>query len=132
MYLLDTNICIYFMKNTYPALTEKILSSDPTDLLISSVTVFELAYGAAKSNWGERNREKLAFFLAPFNILPFTADDAIVAGRIRSGLEKQGSPIGLYDVQIAAQAYSRKLILVTHNTGEFCRIPDLKLEDWAG
>lgn len=132
MYLLDTNICIYFMKNTYPALTEKLLSSDPTDLLISSVTVFELAYGAEKSNWGERNREKLALFLAPFNILPFAADDAIVAGRIRSSLEKQGSPIGPYDVQIAAQAFSRGLTLVTHNTSEFCRIPNLKLEDWAG
>ncbi|MBQ7417787.1 MAG: hypothetical protein IJV18_06835 [Acidaminococcaceae bacterium] len=52
MYLLDTNICIYFMKNTYPALTAKLLSCDPADLQISSVTVSELAYGAAKSNWG--------------------------------------------------------------------------------
>ncbi|MBQ9698962.1 MAG: type II toxin-antitoxin system VapC family toxin [Acidaminococcaceae bacterium] len=132
MYLLDTNICIYFLKNTYPTLTERLLSFNPTVLLISSVTVFELAYGAEKSNWGERTRQKLALFLAPFNILPFTSEDAIAAGRIRSSLEKQGSPIGPYDVQIAAQAYSRGLILVTHNTGEFCRIPDLKLEDWAG
>lgn len=132
MYLLDTNICIYFLKNTYPTLTERLLSFNPTVLLISSVTVFELAYGAEKSNWGERTRQKLALFLAPFNILPFTSEDAIAAGRIRSSLEKQGSPIGPYDVQIAAQAYSRGLILVTHNTDEFCRIPDLKLEDWAG
>ena len=132
MYLLDTNICIYFMKNTYPALTAKLLSCDPADLQISSVTVSELAYGAAKSNWGERNRQKLAFFLAPFTILPFASEDAITAGKIRSFLEKQGSPIGPYDIQIAAQAYSRGLILVTHNTGEFCRIPNLKLEDWIG
>ena len=69
MYLLDTNICIYFMKNTYPDLTQKLLSMDPADLMISSVTVFELEYGAAKSKWGERTRQKLAMFLAPFNIL---------------------------------------------------------------
>ena len=65
MYLLDTNICIYFLKNTYPTLTERLLSFNPTVLLISSVTVFELAYGAEKSNWGERTRQKLALFLAP-------------------------------------------------------------------
>ena len=91
MYLLDTNICIYFMKNIYPDLTEKLLSLDPSSLLISSVTVFELEYGAEKSNWGEKNRQKLSLFLAPFNIIPFTVDDAVIAGRIRGYLEKQGT-----------------------------------------
>ena len=86
MYLLDTNICIYFMKNIYPDLTEKLLSLDPSSLLISSVTVFELEYGAEKSNWGEKNRQKLSLFLAPFNIIPFTVDDAVIAGRIRGYL----------------------------------------------
>ena len=131
MYLLDTNICIYFMKNTYPALTQKLLSMDPADLMISSVTVFELEYGAAKSNWGERTRQKLAMFLAPFGILPFTADDAICAGDIRAQLEKQGLRIGPYDVLLAGQALSGKLTFVTHNTGEFNRVPNLRLEDWV-
>ena len=58
MYLLDTNICIYLMKNSYPLLTEKVLSCDPSGLAISSITVFELEYGAEKSNWGEKNRHK--------------------------------------------------------------------------
>ena len=131
MYLLDTNICIYFMKNMYPELTEKLLSTDPASLLISSVTVYELEYGAEKSNRGEKSRQRLALFLAPFKILPFTADDAVTAGKIRACLEKQGKPIGPYDIQIAAQAFTRDITLVTHNTGEFSRVPKLKLEDWV-
>ena len=60
MYLLDTNICIYLMKNTYPSLTERVLACNPADLAVSAITVFELEYGAAKSNWGEKSRHKLA------------------------------------------------------------------------
>ena len=130
MYLLDTNICIYFMKNMYPELTEKLLSTDPASLLISSVTVYELEYGAEKSNRGEKSRQRLALFLAPFKILPFTADDAVTAGKIRACLEKQGKPIGPYDIQIAAQAFTRDITLVTYNTSEFSRVPNLKVEDW--
>ena len=131
MYLLDTNICIYFMKNTYPLLTERLLSQGPGDLMISSITVFELAYGAEKSNWGEKNRHKLAMFLSPFTILPFTCEDAIAAGKIRGYLERQGTPIGPYDLQIAAQGLSRGIPIITHNIGEFRRVPNLKLEDWV-
>ena len=130
MYLLDTNICIYFLKNKYPALTERLLSCHPSELMISAVTVFELEYGAAKSNWGDKTRNKLAMFLAPFTILPFTADDAIAAGKIRCHLEKCGIPIGPYDVQIAAQAFSRNMTVITHNVSEFSRVPSLKVEDW--
>ena len=130
MYLLDTNVCIYFMKNTYPDLTKKIFHADPADLAISSVTVFELVYGAEKSKWGEKTKQKLAMFLAPFNILPFTTDDAIVAGKIRSHLLKSGNPIGPYDIQIAAQGISRNATVVTHNINEFSRVPNLKVEDW--
>ena len=131
MYLLDTNICIYFMKNQYPQLTERLFACDSADLMISSVTVFELEYGAAKSNWGNRTREKLAMFLAPFHILPFSMEDAVSAGKLRVYLEKQGTPIGPYDVQIAAQGLSRNLTLITHNVDEFRRVPHLQLEDWV-
>jgi tRNA(fMet)-specific endonuclease VapC len=130
MYLLDTNICIYLMKNTYPVLTERILSCKPSDLLISSVTVFELEYGAEKSNWGEKTRQRLAMFLSPFTIIPFTTNDAVTAGRIRGYLAKHGTQIGPYDIQIAAQGLTRKLTVITHNTDEFRRVPGLKLEDW--
>ena len=131
MYLLDTNICIYVLKNSYPALTEKVFSFSPAFIAMSSVTVFELEYGAAKSNWGERTRLKLAQFLAPFSILPFDCDDAVTAGRIRGILEKQGSIIGSYDYQIAAQGITKGLTVVTHNTREFERIPGIILEDWV-
>lgn len=132
MYLLDTNICIYAMKNIYPNLTNRLFSHDPSELFISSITVFELEYGAAKSRWGERTRQKLAMFLAPFHILPFDSDDAVIAGRLRAYLMQQGSPIGPYDIQIAAQGVRKNLTVVTHNTGEFSRVPDIRLEDWTG
>ena len=131
MYLLDTNICIYVMKNSYPALTQKVLSFDPSNLCISSITVFELEYGAAKSNWGEKTRQSMQMFLAPFNIIVFDSKDATSAGFIRGYLEKQGCPIGPYDVQIAGQAVAKSLTLVTHNIGEFSRVPGLSVEDWA-
>ena len=131
MYLLDTNTCIYFMKNTYPHLTQRLLSHDPSELLISSLTVLELEYGAEKSNWGDRTRQKMAMFLAPFTILPFDTNDALFAARILAYLERHGMIIGAYDIQIAAQGLSRGLTVVTHNTGEFNRIPELKLEDWV-
>lgn len=131
MYLLDTNICIYVMKNSYPALTQKIFSFNPSDFCISSVTVFELEYGAAKSNWGEKTRQSMQMFLAPFNIIDFDSKDAVSAGNIRGFLEKQGSPIGPYDVQIAGQAMARSITLVTHNVGEFSRVPGIKVEDWV-
>ena len=131
MYLLDTNICIYLMKNSYPALTQKVFSFDPSALCISSVTVFELEYGASKSNWGERTRQNMQLFLAPFNIIDFNSSDAASAGMIRGYLEKQGKPIGPYDVQIAGQAVARSMIMVTHNIDEFSRVPGLTVEDWV-
>ena len=131
MYLLDTNCCVYFLKDRYPLLTERFLACDPSDLAISSITVFELEYGAEKSSWGDKTRENLAMFLAPFTILPFNANDAITAGRIRGILEKKGEPIGPYDTLIAAQGLSRDLTVITHNTGEFDRVPDLRTEDWV-
>lgn len=130
MYLLDTNVCIYIMKNTFPALTERLLEIEPDDVAVSSITLFELEYGACKSKWGERAKDKLYTFLAPFNIIPFNDKDAVCAGYLRAMLSEKGSPIGPYDIQIAAQAYSRDLTVVTRNTKEFLRIPGLKVEDW--
>lgn len=131
MYLLDTNTCVYFLKNCFPALTQRLLDTEPDELFISSVTVFELAYGAQKSKWGEKTRQKLAMFLAPFTILPFDSEDAMIAGKIRGILEQHGMPIGPYDVQIAAQALARGLTVLTHNSREFQHVPGLKVEDWV-
>ena len=130
MFLLDTNICVFLMKNKYPEATRRLLSHDPSEIAVSSVTVYELAYGAAKSKWPEKNRNSVNMFLAPFTILPFDACDAIMAGRIRQMLEAAGTPIGPYDLQIAAQGLARGLVVVTHNTGEFSRVANLQITDW--
>ena len=130
-YLVDTNVCIFLMKNTYPAMTRRFLSMDPSDFYISSVTLYELVYGAEKSKWGERNRNNLMLFLSPFSIIPFDCNDAYYAGKIRNYLEEKGTMIGPYDVQIAAQGLARNLIVLTHNTDEFRRVPELKTEDWV-
>lgn len=131
MFLLDTNICVFLMKNKYPAMTKKLLDSNPSEIAISAVTLYELEYGAARSQWPEKNRNNLKLFLAPFTILPFDSNDAIAAGEIRHLLEKAGTPIGPYDLQIAAQGAARGYTVVTHNTGEFARVPKLKVVDWV-
>ena len=131
MLLLDTNVCIFLMKNRYPGLAEKLLNSDPSEIAVSSITVYELEYGAAKSQWPEKNRNNVKLFLAPFTIIPFDSNDAVTAGEIRHILEKAGTPIGPYDLQIAAQGLARGFTVVTHNTGEFSRVPNLRLTDWV-
>ena len=130
MLLLDTNICIFLMKNKYPELANKLLNSDPSEIAVSSITVSELEYGAAKSQWPEKNRNNVRLFLAPFTIIPFDSNDAIAAGEIRHFLEKAGTPIGPYDLQIAAQGLARGFTVVTHNTGKFSRVPNLRITDW--
>ena len=131
MYLLDTNICVYSINGQHPHLTEKLLTVPPHEILISSVTVGELEYGAAKSRWGERTRQILRAFLANFRILPFSEEDAAVFGRIRAELETQGKTIGMFDAMIGAQGLSGGYTIVTHNMREFLRIPGIRLEDWA-
>lgn len=131
MFLLDTNICVFLMKNKYPSITKKLLNCKPSEVAISAVTLYELEYGAARSQWPEKNRNMLKLFLAPFTILPFDSNDAIAAGEIRCQLEKAGMPIGPYDLQIAAQGLARGYTVVTHNTGEFERVQNLKVVDWV-
>jgi len=95
--------------------------------------MFELWYGAAKSIQQQRNTERLVDFLTgPIQILTLDAEDAREAGEIRATLAKAGTPIGPYDVLIAAQARRRGATLVTANAREFARVPGLKTEDWAG
>ena len=131
MYLLDTNICIYAINGRHPQLTEHLLTVPPDDIAVSAITVGELEYGAAKSNWGERTRQTVRAFLANFSILPFTEQDALLFGRIRAKLETSGTPIGLLDAMIGTQGVANDLTVVTHNTREFRRIPGIRLEDWA-
>ncbi len=131
-YLLDTNICIFLIKNKFPVLTDKVLSSDCDELCLSSITVAEMEYGASKSKNREKNRQALLTFCMDFNhILDFTVEDTEAYGLIRAYLEKEGRPIGSYDMQIAAQAMTRHLTVVTNNYDEFARIPWIEVEDWT-
>jgi tRNA(fMet)-specific endonuclease VapC len=101
-------------------------------LAISSIVLFELRYGAAKSARPERNSQRIIDFLSgPIEVLPFAPADAEEAGDIRAELERAGTPIGPYDILVAAQARRHDALLVTANEREFARVPRLKLEDWA-
>ncbi|AEJ18277.1 type II toxin-antitoxin system tRNA(fMet)-specific endonuclease VapC [Gracilinema caldarium] len=130
MYLLDTNICI-FIKNKKPKqVLDHLHQVINQNLYISSITVAELYFGVFNSQNIEKNHISLVEFLAPFKILDFDDEDAKEFGRIRSKLKKEGKLIGPYDMQIAAQAIAKKLILVTNNTNEFIRVDGIKIEDW--
>lgn len=99
---------------------------------ISPIVLFELCYGAAKSAHPERNARRIADFLSGLiDVLPFDPEDCEEAGRIRAALERAGTPIGPYDVLIAAQAHRRRAVLITANISEFARVVGLQVEDWA-
>ena len=130
MFLIDTNICIYAMKGLFPLLNRRLIE-DWERIFVSSVTVGELEYGAAKSRWGERTNQILQAFLANYRIIPFDEGDAVCFGKIRAELALNGTPIGAYDVMIGAQGVARNLTVITHNIKEFCRIPGIALADWT-
>ncbi|MBR1721986.1 MAG: PIN domain-containing protein [Treponema sp.] len=104
--------------------TKKILASDSNELFLSSVSIAKMEYGASKSLSREKNRQALLDFCTDFNnIIDFTTEDTEAYGLIRAYLEKAGKVIGPYDMQIAAQAMTRNLTVVTNNYDEFARIP---------
>jgi tRNA(fMet)-specific endonuclease VapC len=134
MICLDTNAVIALLnERTSPVLARiEVAIGVGTPLAISSIVLFELRYGAAKSARPERNVQRIVDFLAgPIDVLPFEPADAEEAGDIRAALERAGTPIGPYDILVAAQARRRDALLVTANAREFARVPRLKFEDWA-
>jgi len=131
MYLLDTNICIYIINKRPEQVVKNIKKLKPSQVKLSSISLGELEYGVSKSKYRDQNRNALIDFVSAFDIVDFNDNDAEVYGLIRADLEKKGQIIGPYDMQIAAQAITRNLILVTNNTDEFSRILNLKLENWV-
>ena len=129
-YLLDTNICIYAINGKHKEVENMLLTIDPHDVCVSTVTVAELAYGAEKSNISERSKLKMNMFLSNYATIPFTYEDALQFGVIRAFLEKQGKVIGPFDMMIAAQGITNNLTVVTHNIKEFERVPTLMAKDW--
>lgn len=128
-YLLDTNLCIRVLRERPQGLRERF-NAEASSLSISSVVLYELLYGAAKSARPIENRHAVEAFASRLEVLAFDDDAAAHAGEIRAELERQGTPIGSYDLLIAGHARSRGLVVVTGNLGEFRRVEGLRCEDW--
>ena len=130
-YMLDTNICIYAIKNKPEGVLEKLRKNMDSGICISAITLAELEHGVAKSAYPERNEMALLKILSLINVEAFGDSAAIEYGNICAYLQKQGTPIGTMDMLIAGHARSRGLVLVTNNLREFQRVPGLRLENWV-
>lgn len=130
LYLLDTNTCIVYLKGKNIHLKQKLDTIPISEIAVCSVVKGELFYGSVRSANPERNFALQQEFVSQFVSLPFDDQSALIFGQIRANLATKGTPIGAYDLQIAAIAIANNLILVTHNTKEFSRIPELQIEDW--
>lgn len=131
MYMLDTDICIYIIKNKPITVLEKFRSLRPGQLSMSAITFAELMNGAKKSHQIDKNIRKLNELSEFINIMPFDRKAAVAYGDVRSILEKKGQKIGGNDLLIAAHALSVGSTLVTNNEKEFCRVEGLKVENWV-
>lgn len=134
MFLLDTNVAITALNKTNMRVSARLLDelSSATPIYLSTIVLFELEFGVANSARRLANRGRLAEFLtAPFIRAPFEPEDAQHAGDIRAVLARAGTPIGPYDLLIAAQARRLGATLVTANRREFDRVSGLSVEDWA-
>ena len=134
IYLLDTNAVIALLTDRPPAVRKRLrrAAAGKVSIAISTVVLFELWYGVARSQRRRENAERLRVFLAGnIDILPFEEEDAAVAGDLRAALEAEGTPIGPYDLLIAAQSLRTGATLVTANVAEFRRVKGLSWQDWA-
>ena len=127
-YLLDTNAVIALLNDTASKTALRARRENPDDVAISAIVMHELYYGAFRSRRAAQNAALIDDL--QFVVLDFDTEDARQAGEVRAMLSSKETPIGAYDVLIAGQAVERNLILVTHNTREFGRVPGLRLEDW--
>ena len=130
-YMLNTNICIYAIKNKPEKVFSRLQNILPEELCISAITLAELMHGVEKSAYPSKNYTALLKFISILTVLAFDDDAAQEYGKICAYLQKQGTPIGTMDMLIAGHARSLNLILVTNNVREFQRVPNLKIENWA-
>ena len=129
--MLDTNICIYLIKEHPASVLDRFASHPVGDIGVSVITLAELEYGIAKSSRPARNRAALEQFVSPLEIASFDRRATAAYGRLRTILERKGQPIGSMDLLIAAHATSLDVRLITHNVKEFGKVPGLRIEDWA-
>ncbi len=129
-YLLDTNACIVYLRNYESGVRNKLESIPKWQIAVCSIVKAEMFYGSMKSQDLQKSLKEQNRFFKQFQSLPFDDDAALIFGDLRADLAKKGTPIGAYDLQIAAIALANNLTLITHNTKEFGRIEKLKTEDW--
>jgi tRNA(fMet)-specific endonuclease VapC len=129
-YLLDTDTCIYALKQ-HASVLKALLSKSRSEVAVSVVTEAELRLGAVKSSSPSKTLHLVENFLSPLAIIEFTSADAMAYAQVRAKLERAGKPIGPLDTLIAGQAVGRKLVLVSNNEREFGRVQGLQLENWA-
>lgn len=131
MYLLDSCVCIDFMRGRLPLALELMRASDPCLFAVPAIVQAELLAGAYKSADAQRARRVVEAFLVPFAVIPFDSTCAAHYGRVRAQLERNGTAIGRNDLLIAATALAHGATLVTNNVREFERVPGLELESWC-
>lgn len=130
MYFLDTNICIYFLNGTIPSVRDNLLSTPPNDIKIPVIVHSELWFGVLKSHRVEENKQKLQQFLEPFDVIDYTPYASKAYAELRFATESKGNTVGPNDLLIASIVFANNGTLVTRNTDEFSRIPQLKLTQW--
>ena len=129
--MLDTNICIYLIRQRPQSLLDRFRAFPVGEIGISVITLAELQYGVSKSSQPKRNREALEQFLSPLEVADFDRQATVAYGTIRAVLEKKGRPIGAMNLLIAAHALSLGVRLVTNDEKEFRPVPGLRVENWV-
>jgi tRNA(fMet)-specific endonuclease VapC len=128
--MLDTNICIAIIKRQPDRAIRKLRGKSIGQVGVSTITLSELTFGAEASAHPDQNLSALHEFLLPLEIAPYDEACAFPYGQLRAQLKRIGRPLGALDILIAAHALALDVVLVTHNTGEFCHASGLRLEDW--
>ena len=128
--MLDTNICIYLIREKPSSILERFKEHAVGDIGISVITLAELEYGVSRSSKPATNKEALNQFIAPLELVAFDRSATAVYGKLRTTLEKKGQSIGAMDLLIAAHALALNVRLVSHNVREFGRVPGLRVETW--
>jgi len=130
-FMLDTNICIYLIKENPPQVLGKFEQYSVGEIGLSSITVAELQYGVQKSKFQEQNQTALQQFLTPLVVADFDEAAALTYGKIRADLEARGRPMGALDMLIAAHALSLGVELVTNDIKGFSEVPALRVNNWV-
>ncbi len=130
-YMLDTDICSYIMKRSSQGLLERLQQVRVSQVCISVITKSELLFGVEMSPRRQQDEIALKAFLPYTDVLDFPDEAAPHYANIRAYLKTRGTMIGANDLFIAAHARSLGITLVTNNTQEFSRVPDLVLQNWT-